>query len=216
MRRFRFIVYLFVFIGVSVSQADSYSEFFRAIVRDDPSTLRSLLDRGFDPNSVDEKGQPAIARALMADSFAAALTLAQAPAFNVKQRNKAGETGLMLAALKGQPQICRVLLERGAPADYDGWTPLHYAASGNSLTVVRLLLERGVRVDPRAPNGRTPLMMAASFAGEEVVAALLAAGADPAARDRNEIGPADLARQSGREWLARRIESAAAQRSGAH
>lgn len=211
MKHFRYLIYLYVFIGFSSAFADSYSEFFRAIIQDNPSSIQALLNRGFDPNSVDERGQPGISRALMNDSFDAALVLARAPSLDVKQRNRAGETSLMLAAMKGQEQIFRLLLDRGADADpVEGWTPLHYAASGSALPVMRLLLARGVRVDPRAPNGRTPLMMAAAFGDEKVVDALLVAGADPTARDANGMGAAALARGGGREWLAKRLEAAEA------
>lgn len=191
--------------------ADSYNEFFRAIIQDNPSSIQALLNRGFDPNSVDERGQPGISRALILDSFDAALILARAPSLDVKQRNRAGETSLMLAAMKGQEEIFRLLLDRGAEADpAEGWTPLHYAASGSALPVMRILLARGVRVDPRAPNGRTPLMMAAAFGDEKVVDALLVAGADPTARDANGMGAAGLALGGGREWLAKRLETAEA------
>ena len=74
MKHFRYLIYLYVFIGFSSAVADSYSEFFRAIIQDNPSSIQALLNRGFDPNSVDERGQPGISRALMLDSFDAALT----------------------------------------------------------------------------------------------------------------------------------------------
>lgn len=211
MRKPRQVALIIAVISMTpFAQAGSYDDFFRAIVRDDPPALTALIVRGFDPNSVDENGQPGLARALMADSFRAALVLAQLPHTNVALRNRAGETGLMLAALKDQAAICRVLLDRGAPADSEGWTPLHYAAAGNSLDALKLLLGRGARVDARAPNGRTPLMMAALHASEAVGEALLAAGADPAARDRADLGPADLARQAGRDSYAVRLEAVAA------
>jgi len=192
--------------------AGSYDDFFRAIVRDDPNAVLALVARGFDPNSVDEYGQSGLGRALMVDSFQAALALARLPATDVRWRNRSGESTLMLAALKGQEAICRVLLERGAAADSEGWTPLHYAASGNSLAVARLLLARGARVDAPAPNGRTPLMLAAQHGSEELVDALLAAGADPSARDRREVTAADMATAAGREPLAARLEGLAARR----
>lgn len=198
------IVYLLVMLGfVFQAQASSYDDFFRAVVRDDPAEIRVWIDRGFDPNARDPNGQPAIIRAVLADSYEAALGLAQSRGFDPNARNATGETPLMMAALKNQPALCRVLIERGALADHaSGWTPLHYAASGNSLDATRLLLAQGARVDPRAPNRRTPLMLAAQYASEDLIGTLLAHGADPSIRDQNDATAADLARSQGRDKLA--------------
>lgn len=212
MRYAKLVVYLFAIIGFSLSNARSDNELFTAVIRDDAGALRSLVAAGADPNVVDAGGQPAIARALFQESYEAAMALARMPQLDIHHRNRAGETGLMLAALKGREDIVRVLLERGAAVDPEGWTPLHYAAAGGSRPLVALLLARGARIDPRAPNGRTPLMMAAGYATEEIVDDLLRAGADPAARDGQGLGPADFARNGGREWLGERIEAAAVRR----
>lgn len=62
-----------------------------------------------------------------------------------------------------------------------GCIPLHYAADGGSLEVARLLIERGSPID--APGGddadSTPLSGACRNAHPEMVALLLAHGADP-------------------------------------
>jgi ankyrin repeat protein len=215
MKYVKFVIYLAFIVGFSFAAARSESELFTAVIRDDAAALRSLVAAGADPNAVDEGGQPAITRALFQESYVAALALARMPQLDVNRVNRAGETGLMIAALKGRDDIVRVLLERGAPADSEGWTPLHYAAAGDSRPLVALLLARGVRIDPRAPNGRTPLMMAAAYAGEEAVNDLLRAGADPAARDRQGLAAADLARGSGRDWLGDKLDAAAARRQPA-
>jgi len=211
--RLKFIVYLLLALGFSCAEAGSYETFFRAVVGDDPRTIEALVARGFDPNSVDPSGQPGLIRALQAESYAAALALARLPSTRVDIRNPAGETPLMLAALKGEMDVLRVLLARGAAVNGPGWTPLHYAASGNSLTTVQELLARGAEVDARAPkHQRTPLMMAAMHAGEDVIDALLKAGADPGARDQYGETAADLAARGGRDWLAERLSRRAAAR----
>ncbi|HKX95408.1 MAG TPA: ankyrin repeat domain-containing protein [Methylibium sp.] len=206
----KFVVYLIFVIGFSFANARSDNELFTAVIRDDAATLRGLVAAGADPNAVDGGGQPAIARALFQESYGAAMALARMPALDVERRNRAGETALMLAAMKGREDIVRVLIERGAALDPEGWTPLHYAAAGDARAIVALLLARGVRVDPRAPNGRTPLMLAAGYASEEMVDQLLRAGADAAVRDKQGLGAADLARGGGREWLGEKIEAAGA------
>lgn len=212
MRYTKFVAYLSIVIGFSLANARSDDALFTAVIRNDVATLRSLVAAGADPNAVDDSGQPAIARALFHESHDAAMALARLPALDVDRRNRAGETALMLAALKGREDVVRVLIERGAAVDPQGWTPLHYAAAGDAHAIATLLLVRGVRVDPRAPNGRTPLMLAAAYASEEMVDKLLRAGADPAARDGQGLGAADLARGGGRDWLGEKIDAAARRR----
>lgn len=57
------------------------------------------------------------------------------------------------------------LLSEGADVnarDDEGLTPLHAAASRNSVDVVRLLIEAGADVNARSNNGETPLFNAAA------------------------------------------------------
>lgn len=209
MKNIRKVAYLAAMACISCAGPGSYDGFFRALVGDEDAQIRAYVARGFDPNSRDPNGQPAIIRALVADANHSALALAQLPGTDVNVRNKAGETPLMMAALKGQPEICRVLIARGAEVRITGWTPLHYAVAGNSLPSTLLLLKEGAEVDARAPNGRTALMLAAQHGSEDIVDALLAAGADAAAVDRNGTVAADLADLAGREKLAARLQSRA-------
>lgn len=201
----KILIYLYITIGFSSAIAGSYDDFFQALIGNDVRAVEALAARGFDPNTRDEKGQPGIIRALHAESSAAALALAKLPAIDLEARNPAGETALMIAALKGDLAVCETLLARGAAVNHEGWTPLHYAASGNSLPALQLLLARGARVDARAPNGRTPLMMAVLYAGEPMVDALLAAGADRSLRDRQELTAADMAHSTDKPWLLSRL-----------
>lgn len=206
MIRTKFVAYLTVTFAVFSAHAGAYDDFFRAVATDDSATIRTLVARGVDPNSTDPDGQPAIIRALREDANQAALTLAGLPGSNVNVLNRHGETPLMIAAIKGQIEVCKALIERGAAINRPGWAPLHYAASSESLTVVRLLLQQGAVVDARAPNGRTPLMQAALYGSEEVVAALVAAGADRQLRDERGASAAELARNAGRHYLFERLE----------
>ena len=79
-----------------------------------------------------------------------------------------------------------------------GRTPMHYAAQGTSPALVLTLAEAGA--EPNAPDGKagwTPLHLAAWFNTKpSVVAALLAVGADPAARDQTGKTPWDYAREN--------------------
>jgi uncharacterized protein len=208
-------LYLFVVIGFSVANAGSFEDFFQAVKRDDASTVQALLARGFDANSVDEKGQVPLYLALREGSFQVCAVLLDQPQTRIDQPNAAGETPLMMAALRGHSEWAGRLLDRGARlnglanGERPGWTPLHYAAAGPDAKTVALLLARGARVDVRAPNGTTPLMMAAQYGPEDAVFLLLDKGAD--ARLSNDLGlkAADFAGKGGRESLAKRLQAAA-------
>jgi ankyrin repeat protein len=189
--------------------AAAYDDFFRAVGVDDARTVGELLARGFDPNSVNERGDMALIVALRADSPKVAALLIASPALKVDATNAAGETALMIAALRGQHDWARRLVERGARVNRDGWTPLHYAASGPEPKVVALLLDPGGLLDAPSPNHSTPLMMAARYGAEAGADLLLARGADPTVRNDKALNAADFARAAGRDALAERLQKAA-------
>jgi uncharacterized protein len=205
---FRLIAYLFVITGVSVSNANDRDDFLSAVRIDDAGTLKSLFQRGFDPNAVAANGVPVLLWAVQIDSPKSAAVIAEQPGLDVDATNASGETALMLAALKGDMALCLRLLERGAAVNRPGWTPLHYAASGNEPKTVALLLARGAVVDAESPNRTTPLMMAARYGSEGGLDRLLASGAD--ATRRNELGlrAVDFARLAGRDFLLRKLGEA--------
>lgn len=192
-------------ITFSFAHAGAYEDFFKAVELDDPRTITQLLRRGFDVNSPSESGQHALFLALRAGSHRAAGALMESPELKVDHANQANETALMMAALRGQLEWCRRLVERGAAINREGWTPLHYAATGPNPQAVTYLLERGALVDALSPNGTTPLMMASRYGDEGSVAILLAAKADPRLRNQKDLGPADFAKDAGREALASRL-----------
>jgi uncharacterized protein len=202
-------VYLVVALGVSVAMAGAYEDFFKAIENDDAGQVTALLQRGFDPNTRDEKGQVGLYLALRSDASQVAEALWAHPGLDVEAANSAGETPLMMAALRGRLAWARRLLDRGANPHRVGWAPVHYAATGPDPGVVALLLTRGAPVDARSPNGTTPLMMAARYGNQDSVDVLLKAGANARLRNDRDLGAADFARAEGRTALASRLETLA-------
>lgn len=196
--------------GLSPVQADSINDdLIWAARRDDGHRLMNLLLRGADPNARDERGQSALLIALKEESEKALKSLMAHPGLDVNLANPAGETPLMLAALRGRLDWAQALLKRGAAVNRPGWTPLHYACSGPDEGLVDWLLLQGAEIDARSPNGSTPLMLAAGYGGISSAERLLKAGAD--ARLRNEQGQtaADFAERAGRDRLARQLRAAA-------
>jgi ankyrin repeat protein len=95
-----------------------------------------------------------------------------------------GETALHRAASRGHLRATALLLDRGAKvdaADGEGVTPLVLAAYRGHTDVVKLLLERGAYVNAQEKrNGLSSLSHAVGRGDKELVAVLLAHGADPA------------------------------------
>jgi uncharacterized protein len=185
-------------------------DFFRAVNVDNDGAVSRMLAAGLDPNQLDPRGQPALIVALQSESLKVAKVLWDAKGIQVDIRNHAGETPLMMAALKAEVDAANALVAHGAAVQKEGWSPLHYAATGGSAAIVRLLLSKGAMLEARSPNGTTPLMMAARYGNEEAVDALLAAGADRTARNDLGMDASAFAASAGRDRLAERLKPGAA------
>ena len=205
---FKNALYLLVFIAFGSAIAGSYDDFFIAIRNDNAGVVNDLLERGFDPNTRNAKGQPGLTVAMQEQSPKAARALLNRPTIDVNALNQAGESALMMAALKGDLASSQLLLERGALVNQSGWSPLHYAATGPEPKIVKLLLDRGADIDAGSPNGSTPLMMAAQYGSEDSIKLLLDRGADAKRRNQLDMQASDFARRAGRDSLAKRLDQA--------
>jgi uncharacterized protein len=201
-KHFRKLVYLAVIVGFSSASAGSYEDFFIAIKRDDPGTIRQLVERGFDPNARDPNGFHGLFLAIREPSLKAAEALLAAPKLNVEFRSPQDESPLMLAALKGHLDIAKKLIALDADVNKPGWTPLHYAATSGHVDMMRLLLENHAYIDAESPNGSTPLMMAAGYGTPGAVKLLLEEGADPLLRNQQGLSAIDFANRANRKESA--------------
>jgi len=131
---------------------------------------------------------------------------------NVNHRNPEGHTALMLAAFNGHTDAAALLLDAGADValkDPNGRTALMFASTGPSRPTVDLLLKHRAGINEVDGGERwTPLMFAAAEGHADVVAALLAAGADPNAQDTDGDTARDFALQRGHKELADLIAKA--------
>ncbi len=203
------VVYLVVAVWCSVSIAGVYEDFFKAVELDNAGTVTLLLARGFDPNTPDPAGQVGLFLALRGGAPKVGRALVEHADTKIDTPNAAGETPLMMAALRGSLEWTQRLVERGAQINRSGWTPLQYAASGPEPKVVGYLLDRGAAIDAAASNGSTALMMAARYGNEDSVTLLLARGADVRLRNQRDMSAADFARGAEREALANRLDALA-------
>ena len=208
---FKKLPYLIVFICFSTAHAGSFEDFFSAIQRDDARALTALLQRGFDPNTRDAKGQPGLLLAVREPAPNALRVLLNAKNIQVEARNSQDESPLMMAAIRGQLDIARQLIDKDADVNKPGWAPLHYAVSssqGDALGVAKLLLDNSAYVDAASPNGTTPLMMAAMYGSPEAIKLLLEESADPTLKNQLGLTAIDFARRANRNDVAELIATA--------
>ncbi len=154
------------------------------------------------------------------------------------QRHESGPTPVLFALYQRQPELARQLarhrpldlaeaaaldqvdrvaelLDEGEPVDGhtpDGFTPLHLAAYFGAPRVAALLLSRGADVAAVAANPMRIQALHAAAAGRwlKIATALLAAGADPDARQQGGYTPLMAAGASGDTGIARALLAAGA------
>lgn len=205
---FKKVIYLIVIAWFSSANAGSYEDFFMAIKQDNPAAIQNLLQRGFDPNTIDPNGQTGLFIALREPSLKSAQVLVDWPKTNLNLLNGKGESALMMAALKDQQELAEKLIKKGADVNKTGWTPLHYAASNGHLAIISLLLENSAYIDAESPNGTTPLMMAAMYGTPAAVKLLLQEGADPQLKNQQGLTALQFAQRGNRPDTAEAIAAA--------
>lgn len=157
--------------------ASTLNDLFEAVHANDVGEVRSLLDAGMDPNSTDREGYSLLMLAAR-EGHISIVRLLLNHKVKVDQQNPVGETAVMLAAFKGHLETVKLIHARGAVLRQSGWTALHYAAFQGHAAIARYLIDSKADVNARAPNGATPLMLAARNGHRDVVQVLLGT-ADP-------------------------------------
>lgn len=194
----RLLLQAIVLIGFSNSFAGSFDDYFSAIELDNAAAVSALMDRGFDPNTVNPQGQHGLIVALRVPALKVVAVLLAQPGIAADARTLQDESPLMIAALRGFFDVCEKLIARDADINKPGWTPLHYAATGGHIQVLQLLLDQHAYIDAASPNGSTPLMMAAMYGSADSVKMLLEAGADSTLKNDLGLSALDFATQANR------------------
>jgi ankyrin repeat protein len=155
-----------------------YQALLHAIIQNDVSAAKKLLDQGLDPNVrvrpapedawVGDHGQPAdqpllavAARFGVPESPFVAMLLERRAAPDIRDAKQ--RTPLMYAARLGWGPSVDLLLRRQVDvnaADEDGVTVLMHAMGNRNLTTVATLVAKGSRVNAKDRRGQTPLMHA--------------------------------------------------------
>ncbi|WYX31612.1 ankyrin repeat domain-containing protein [Achromobacter denitrificans] len=202
-------------MAVPAAQAANPADWWVYVANDYPDDIRDLLKQGADPNVRYKNGQPALMRAVVDGAWNVFDVIAADKRTDVNAENPAGETPLMYLAIAGQTERAKKLIARGAQVNRLGWTPLHYAASKGQMEMARLLLAQHAMPNAPAPNGETPLMMAALSGRKPMVDLLLKSGADVGTRDTKGQTAADWARTGKSTALATQLDTLIAQQDEA-
>jgi ankyrin repeat protein len=155
--------------NVNAASKTGFTPLVFAAIKNDGASIKTLLKAGANPNVVVLSGAKPIIVAQQYRHAEAALLLLEAGA-DINARDRAGNTTLHLAAQAGDVKLVRALLAKHA--DANARTPKSMAPVG----------ARGGGGGGRGgvAGEQTPLMMAARTDHEDVMRALVAAGADPA------------------------------------
>ena len=120
--------------------------------------------------------------------------------FDLKDPHNDDRTALHEAAIAGDMEVCRALLEAGAmpePRTSQSFqTPLHFAALHGHDKVIRLLLEHGGKIDSKAADDTTPLHNAAERGHRGAIIVLVEKGANVNTLAGNKT-PFDKSRDKG-------------------
>lgn len=150
----------------SCTPAGDNSALYQAIHKADVATVRKLLDQGANPNS--NLIRPGI--------------LERPTSYSSKRP----PAPLVVAITEKHPEIVKVLLEKGAKANFKddaGFTPLEHSMSEGNPEIVGALLERGADARTESKFG-FPLVFGAACSGkDEALKLLLDKGADVNTRD---------------------------------
>ena len=193
MFNFKYALYIIVLVWFFPVKAGSYDDFFEGLKTDDVKVVANLLARGFDPNTLSFDGQYPLVLAIRRPSPAVLDLLLRTKGLRAEVRTAKDESALMLASMGGMVEVCKRLIALDADVNKTGWTPLHYAASGGHIEVIKLLLSHSAYIDAESPNLTTPLMMAAMYGSPQAVELLLAEGADASLKNQKGMTALDFA-----------------------
>lgn len=130
----------------------------------------------------------------------------------VDSRDDKGDTGLIIALRRSDPDWTGVLLRNGANVELagrDGDTPLVLATRVGFVDAVGWLLGLGAKVDSTNKMGETALIVAVQSRNARLVRALLAAKADPDKTDYAGYSARDYAKRDNRSRQMSEIIEAA-------
>ena len=208
------VIILSIITSLSIScYADNISDLMKYSRKGDLTNIKSLIDKGVDINSSEDKrGNTALIAAVSAKQYATIEYLVSQGA-NVNKTNSNGNTALHAAIEKGDEVAVKLLLTHNASTEIqtdDGATPLFIALTTHNKEIFELLLENGADINANIMAegyndhyGPTILHMAVTNNNIELVKYLLSKGADTEARDCSGYTPLCLIASSDKLEIVR-------------
>ena len=119
---------------------------------------------------------------------------------NINCSNVYGRNLLQEAIVSCRNTIASDLVNKGIDINHQdkmGWTPLHFCAQYNNITIAELLLRKGAKVNFIDCYGNNPLWYAVFNANDDyrLVKLLIRYGADALSKNNAMRSPLDFARQ---------------------
>lgn len=184
--------------------ADDMAVLRKSIMSDDIEPLRRYLASGGDPDSVNTKGMSLLMLAVWAGKGPdAPRLLLEAGADVLFRQPGTGWRAFHFAVVNDHLDVLHLLLQHGdtfhAP---DDWKALHYAVQYRAYRTLSVLVERGVDIELRDDEGRTPLMRAARTGISQMITFLIDSGADLYAINSDGRSPYDHAVDAGKKKAA--------------
>ncbi len=100
-----------------------------------------------------------------------------------------GKSLLGAALGRGNPELVRLLIERGADVNEtlpNGYSPLFVACINRDVMSAQILIKKGANLENASPEGFTPLMAACQSGSAEVVELLLSYGVNMDRKDNHK------------------------------
>jgi uncharacterized protein len=135
-----------------------------------------------------------------------------APETSLDDVDEDGRTALMCAILADLPEptkleIVEALLEHGAPVNHkdaaQAWTALAFAVRDCSPAICSRLIAAGANIEATDVFGNTPLWRATMEGRQDNVRLLLAHGASPDRKNKQEVSARDVATRLRRDYFDR-------------